>query len=174
MADGSRLFQESQRLPMRRAAIAMALPPCGMLALLIWQVVLGHPWGKQPVSNASIVGWTIFLWLIYFRLLTVRLFTEVRDGQLLVAMRGFWRKRRVSLSDIQSVEVITYDPLRDFGGYGIRYTRSATAYIADGNRGVRLKLLSGPTLVIGSQKPNELADALKTSAKQAPFRASSK
>ena len=52
-----------------------------MLGLLIWQVILGHPWGKQPMSNANVIGWTMFLWLIYFRLITVRLVTEVRDRE---------------------------------------------------------------------------------------------
>jgi hypothetical protein len=36
-----------------------AIPPLAMLLLAIW-----HSWGKQPMSNASVVGWTIFLWLI--------------------------------------------------------------------------------------------------------------
>ena len=51
-----------------------------MLGLLIWQVILGHPWGEHPMSNANVIGWTVFLWLIYFRLITVRLVTEVRKG----------------------------------------------------------------------------------------------
>ena len=35
-----------QRLPLRRAAIVAAIPPIGMLVLLIGKVVLGHKWGK--------------------------------------------------------------------------------------------------------------------------------
>lgn len=162
MRSRSESFKEVQRLPLRRTAVALAIPPCGMLSLLVWQVLLGHPWGKQPISNASVVGWTVFLWLIYFRLITVRLVTEVRDGELLVALRGLWRSRRVLLSDIQSVEIVTFEPERDFGGYGIRTTRQGSAYIAGGTRGVRLRLANGATLVIGSQSPDELAAALAT------------
>jgi hypothetical protein len=80
MSDSRQSFYEVQRFPLRRVAVALAIPPCGMVALLIWQVVLGHPWGKQPMSNANIIGWTAFLWLIYLRLITVRLVTQVRDA----------------------------------------------------------------------------------------------
>jgi hypothetical protein len=155
------LFYEKQRFPLRRIGVALAAPPCFMLGLLVWQVVLGHPWGKQPMSNANVVGWTIFLWIIYFRLITVQLVIDVRGGELLLGLRGLWRARRVPLKDIQSVETVTFDPARDYGGYGIRSSRQGAAYIASGNRGVRLKLTNGATLVVGSQKPEELARILK-------------
>jgi hypothetical protein len=155
-------FHEVQRLPRRRTAILVAIPPIGMLALLIWQVVLGHRWGKQPMSNASVIGWTIFLWLVYFRLLTVRLVTDVREGKLMVAMRGLWRARRISLSEIASAEVTSFDPARDFGGYGIRSNRQETAYLAAGNRGVRLTLSNEAHIVVGSQRAEELAAAIQS------------
>jgi hypothetical protein len=153
-------FYEVQRLSLRRAAIVVAIPPIGMLVLLIWQVVLGHPWGGRPMSNASVIGWTIFLWLVYLRLMTVRLVTDLRDGKLVVAIRGLWRARRISLSEIASVEVTSFDPLRDYGGYGIRSNRQETAYLAVGNRGVRLTLSNGARIVVGSPRAEELADVL--------------
>jgi len=135
-----------------------------MLGLLIWQVVLGHRWGKHPMSNANVIGWTIFLWAIYFRLITVRLVTEAHDGKLVIALRGFWRSRRIPLNEIRSVEAISYDPVRDYGGYGIRTGRFGKAYIAGGTRGVRMKLANGATVVVGSQRPEELAAILSSSA----------
>jgi hypothetical protein len=163
MNDGRPSFYEVQRFPLLHVAVALAIPPCGMVGLLIWQVVLGHPWGKQPMSNANIIGWTVFLWLIYLRLITVRLVTQVRDAELVIALRGLWRARHILLSDIHSVETIIYDPLRDYGGYGIRTGRFGKAYLANGRRGVRLKLADGTTLVVGSQNPDELARILSSS-----------
>ncbi len=147
---------------MRRTAFVLAVPPVGMLALLIWQVLLGHVWGKPPISNANVIGWTVFLWLIYFRLLTVRLVTGIRDGKLTVNLRGVFLSRRVPLDSIRSTEVITHNPARDYGGYGFRSTRAGKAYVAGGNRGVRVTLKSGEKLVIGSERPDQLASALRT------------
>jgi hypothetical protein len=155
-----RLFYEKQRFPLRQMGLVLATPPCVALGLLIWQVVLRHPWGKQTMSNASIIGWTVFLWILYFRLITVRLVIEVRDAALIVALRGFWRARRIPLSDIRSAEMIRYEPERDYGGYGIRTGRFGKAYIANGQQGVRLKLSDGATMVIGSQRPDELVGIL--------------
>jgi hypothetical protein len=167
MGRSHQLFYEAQRFTLGRTAVALAIPPCGMLGMLIWQVVLGHPWRKQPMSNANVIGWTVFLWIIYFRLITVRLVTEVRDSELLVSLRGFWRPRHIRLSDIRSAEIISYDPGRDYGGYGIRSTRREKAYIASGTRGVRLKLASGATVVVGSQRFEELAGILRGSSPRA-------
>jgi hypothetical protein len=134
-----------------------------MLLLLVWQVLLGHPWGKAPMSNGNVIGWTIFLWLIYLRLITVRLVTEVRGEELTVGMRGLWRSQRVPLSGIQAVETLDYDPVRDFGSYGVRTTRAGTAYLAGAAGGVRIKLAGGKKLVVGSRRPDELAAALRAS-----------
>lgn len=132
-----------------------------MLLLLIWQVLLGHRWGKEPMSNGDVIGWTAFLCLIYLRLITVRLVTEVRKGELVIALRGLWRSRHVALDRIRSVDTITYHGVRDYGGYGIRSTREGKAYIAGGSRGVRVTLDGGQKLVVGSERPDELAAALR-------------
>lgn len=131
-----------------------------MLGLLVWQVMLGHHGGKYPISNANVIGWTIFVWAIFFRLLTVRLVTEIHDGDLVISLRGFWRSRRIRLNEIRSAEVIRYDPIRDYGGYGIQTGRFGKAYIAGGTRGVRLKLANGATVMVGSQRSEELAGFL--------------
>src|ERR1700733_13633082 len=81
-SDSRPVFREVQRFPLRRIAVALASPPCFMLGLLIWQVVLGHPWGKHPMSNGDVIGWTVFLCLVYLRLITVRLSTQVRGREL--------------------------------------------------------------------------------------------
>ncbi len=70
------VFHEVQRFPLRRIALALASPPCFLLGLLMWQMVLGHTWGKYPMSDADVTGWSVFVWLIYLRLITVRLVTE--------------------------------------------------------------------------------------------------
>ena len=154
-------FHEAQSFRLMRLRILLAIPPVTMLLLLIWQVILAHPWGKQPMSNASVVGWTIFLWLVYLRLVTVRLVTDVHPGELSVAMRGLWRERRIPLGEIKSARTVTYDPVRDYGGYGVRTTRRVKAYIAGSHRGVRLELVKGGALLIGSERPEELALAIR-------------
>ncbi len=143
-----------------RMRITLAIPPLLFAGLTFWQVVLGHPVGKQSLSNASLIAFTILLALVYLRLITVRLSTEVTEAGVRVWMRGFFRERRFAASDVKSVKVITYDPIRDFGGYGIRKTRRGMVMLATGSRGVRLELVTGTRAVIGSARADELASAI--------------
>lgn len=158
------LFHEVQSIRLARLRVLLAIPPLAMLVLLVWQVILGHPWGATPLSDASVIGWTLFLWLVYLRLVTVRLVTDIRSGRLSVAMRRFWRERYIPVKEIKSAKVISYDPGRDYGGYGIRTTRRGKAYIAGGNRGVRLELVNGGAVLIGSERPEELASVISSQA----------
>jgi hypothetical protein len=154
------IFREEQIFRQRRLRILLAIPPAAMLLILVWQVILGHPWGTKPVSNASVIGWTVFLWLVYLRLVTVRLVTQVSPGEVTVGMRGLWRERHIPLTEIKSAKSVTYDAARDYGGYGIRMTRRGKAYIAGGDRGVRLELAKGGAVLIGSARPEELLAAI--------------
>jgi len=156
-----RLFVEKQSFRQMRVRGLLAIPPLILTLLAIWQLGLGHSWGRQPMSNASIIGWSIFLWLVYLRLITVRLVTEVNTQEVSIAMRGFWRSRRIPIPSIQSAEVVQFDAARDFGGYGIRSTREVTAYVAGGNEGVRLELSSGLPVIIGSRRAKELREVLR-------------
>lgn len=123
-----------------------------MAAILLWQVLLGHGWGKYSISNRNVIGWTIFLWIVYFRLLTVRIVTDVNNHEIVVALKGLWRKFRVPAADISSVDVITLDAERDYGGYGVRSIRTGTAYAAQSGEGVRIHLAKGSLLIVSSRK----------------------
>jgi len=73
-------------------------------------------------------------------------------------------RRLVPIDTIRSVEVVTYRPIADYGFWGIRSGRDGErALIARGNRGVRLELLDGSKLLIGSQRPELLASVIDRS-----------
>lgn len=157
-------FEEVQPLRQPRLLITLAVPPAVMALAAIWQAGFGHPLGQHPISNGALIGWTVFLWLVYWRLVSVKLVTRVDGGEVSVKMRGIWRARRVPRDQIASAAVLSFDPMRDFGGRGIRSIRNGKAYIAQGNRGVRLQLTTGEAVVIGSARPEELKSALGIAA----------
>ncbi len=63
-------------------------------------------------------------------------------------------------ASITAAEAKTYRPIRDYGGWGIRYGGPGKAYNVSGNQGVLLNLADGTTLMIGSQRAPELAAAI--------------
>lgn len=71
-------------------------------------------------------------------------------------------RRFVAIGQIQKIEVVTYRPIREHGGWGIRFgSDGERALTAKGNRGVRLDLADGTRLLIGSQRPEALALAIE-------------
>jgi hypothetical protein len=153
------VFHEVQKLRQWHIRIVLALPPAALLFMTVRQVIFHHPWGAHPISNGGLIFLTILLVAVYLRLITVRMVTDVGSGEIAVGLRGLWRRRRIPLSAIRSAKPVAYNPL-DYGGYGIRSGPGGLAYIADGNRGVQVELNDGRKLLIGSQCPEELAQAI--------------
>ncbi|ELZ88301.1 DUF6141 family protein [Haloferax sulfurifontis] len=93
---------------------------------------------------------------------SLRLVTEVRDDGLYIRFAPLHRSfRRVPWPAIESVEVTTYRPLQEYGGWGIRWRPGAIAYNVSGPRGVFLTRPDDRDLLIGSQQPDELASAVR-------------
>jgi hypothetical protein len=70
----------------------------------------------------AVLGWTIFMWLVYLRLITVRLGVKADSEELSIWMRGLWNVRKIAVGKIASVYVVTYKAAEDHGGYGIPST----------------------------------------------------
>lgn len=131
------------------------------LGLVIWQVMTPDAQSAKPaLSKLAAVGGTALLWLLFVRFATVCLVTKVRPGELSVAVPGVWKSCRIPLSKVKSAHPVTFDPEREYGGYGIRATRCARAFTVTGDRGVRIELLDGSAFVIGSRQPQQLAKAI--------------
>jgi hypothetical protein len=94
-------------------------------------------------------------------LYSLRLRTEVRADGIYFKMWPLHRSfRRISWSDIKQYESKQYRPLREFGGWGIRWTPGKVAYNVSGNRGVWIEQTNGRAVLIGSQHPDEFAKAI--------------
>jgi hypothetical protein len=151
------LFHEVQALRQWHGRMVLALPPAALLFIAVRQIVFRQPWGHPPMTNGSVVFLTVLLVAVYFRLITVRLVTDLGPSELSVGLKGLWRSRRIPLLTIRAAKAVSYDSAAEYGGYGIRSGARGMAYIASGNRGVELELSEGPKLLVGSQRAEELA-----------------
>lgn len=104
---------------------------------------------------AFIVSLVVAVWFVKLKMVT-----EVRDEGLYICFVWLWPERTIPWNEIRSVETRTYRPIRDFGGWGVRWAARGIVYHARGNRGVRLVLASDERVLIGSQRADELAQAI--------------
>ena len=139
------------------------------LILMIWsmavyQLLLGIPVGNNPASDWELTVILILAGVIFpaFLLLT-KLEVEVRaDGLFVRFLPLHLRFRNIPLDEVIDVQSVTFSPLGDFGGWGIRYGDQGKAYTINGKRGVRLTYKDGHGLLIGSLLPEELEMAIRT------------
>ncbi len=91
----------------------------------------------------------------------LKLVIEVRDDRLYIRFMPFHIEYRKFLyKDIKQYEPIIYSPIKRFGGWGIRMNlQGETAYNLNGKQALELKLRN-QTVVIGTQKPEELIKAI--------------
>jgi hypothetical protein len=130
---------------------------------VVYQVVLGMPFGTNPASDAVL----LLIWLIFgigfpifFALLSLTV--EVRESGLYYRFFPLHLSfHRIGWDEVDTVEAKEYRPLLEFGGWGIRYGgRGRKAYNVGGNRGVEFRLKNGKRVLFGSQRPEELARAI--------------
>jgi len=129
----------------------------------IQQIVIGTPFGSKPAPD--IMVWIIFI-LVGIGLpgffCALKMVTDVRSDMIHVRFFPFV-SRSIYFRDIATYKVIEYRPIRQFGGWGIRWSpRSGLAYNVSGNKGLQLELLNNKKILVGTQKPEEFAGALKT------------
>lgn len=91
----------------------------------------------------------------------LKLITEVHEDGLYIRFFPLHLSfKRIDLEDVVKCEAVTYSPIGEFGGWGIRWGVRSRAYNVSGNRGVRLTFSNGKSLVIGSQQAEELSGAI--------------
>lgn len=124
-------------------------------------------YGVLGLSAVAVAGagllWPVLPLGLAVNLLWLR--TTVTETQLSVSFGALFPlyRRSIARADIVSFEAVTYSPLAEYGGWGIKWGRSGLALNARGDRGVRLMLTDGRRVLVGSQRAEELAAALAAS-----------
>lgn len=92
-------------------------------------------------------------------MLVMKMQVDVRSDSIALKFSPFHITPRIfELSTIASAEAVTYRPMIDYGGWGLRKNRQGDyIYNVRGDRGVLLTFKDGKKLTIGSQRPDDLA-----------------
>lgn len=160
------LYEDSVRWNLRGFRFLLLLP--GMVFALFF--VLG--WcGVAPFAahgllwlSLSMAAWGIVLLLAGMRL-HFRLNNQFLNYKLSPLMRNF---KQIRLAQIERVDHGSYSPIREFGGWGLRYNLRGTkaAVSIYGSRGVRLHLKNNKQLLLGTPRDKALAVAIENALKQ--------
>ncbi len=151
------VFREEQNFDWRVYTLA------GLIELALGLGLLGgRSWSfEMGLVITAGLAFSAFTVLILFHMTTLATPTEV-------CVWFGWLplyRRSVPIASVRRVEVVTFRPIADYGFWGIGRGRSGErALFARGNQGVRIFLCDGGSILIGSQRPAELAAAIELAA----------
>lgn len=161
--DTTLLFREVQQFRQLWIWGVLACSSLSALYAALMPFFLKDSWSENVVVNIILIGFGL-IFGIFFPILfyTTKLVTEVRsDGLYLSFYPLLFHRIKIPFETVVNCEVTTYNPLRDYGGWGIRYGSNAKAFNVSGDRGVLLELTNGDRILIGSHQPEQLASLLK-------------
>ena len=131
--------------------------------LLSFPIISFGPFDENAINiNYVLIGFAIpFL----FYLFELRLKVSA-EGLHFQFFPFHFKSHIIKLEDIDKFKALEYSPLKEYGGWGIKYGFKGKAYNVSGNKGVKIFLNNGTNIMFGSKKNNELAKALKIAKQQ--------
>jgi len=165
----SLLYSETQR----SRQIWLWVLMIGILALFFWvfiqQIILGRPWGDDPMPDVLL----IFILVIPVAVNLLFFFSklETRLDETGIHYRYFpfhLKMKTVKWEDLERVYVRKYQPILEYGGWGLRVGmfRKGSAINVSGNMGLQLVFKGGRKMLIGTNNPDELRAAARKFAEK--------
>ena len=131
--------------------------------LLSFPIMSFGPFDENEINiNYVLIGFALPLFFYLFEL-RIKVSAEGLHYQF---FPFHLKTHTIKLEDIEKHKAMQYTPIKEYGGWGIKYGFKGKAYNVSGNKGVKIFLNNGLNIMFGSQKYNELAKALKRVRKQ--------
>lgn len=157
------LFSEQQHFRQIWLWLLMAAVNASTLYGAYAQIVKGKAFGNHPIGNNGLLISVLVVLLITILIFILRLDTQITDKSIQVRFFPFQRTFKIfSFDSIDQMLVRKYSPLKEYGGWGIRYGANGKAYNMSGSQGIQLVFKKGDNLLIGTNQPQEVANVLES------------
>jgi hypothetical protein len=159
------LFKEEQRFDQLLIKVPLYVLATGNVLLFLYafyhQLLAGRPWGDNPMSDTGLIivtCFTVAIWTVIILLFEKsKLITRIDEREIRLRFPPLIRKEKIfPVESIKKMEIRTYNPIWEFGGWGIRHGFKGKAYNVRGNIGLQLYFANGKRLLIGTQKPEQM------------------
>lgn len=155
METATPLFRERQRFSSVLLLWVIAIPS-SVIPLLVWLALRK----SNPSDNWGLIISIVMTVVTLVVLFTTRLDTELRTDGIYARLYPF-RSVFYSWSDVEKVYIRQYNPIGEYGGWGLRYSRNGRALNVSGNIGIQLELKNGKQLLIGTKQPDKAKAAIQ-------------
>ena len=130
-------------------------------SFLITSVMVVKEWeleqGNEP--KISLILFILLLIMIHGLVFLLKLKTRIDDKGIYYQFFPFhFSNKVIPWSQIERAYIRKYNPILDYGGWGIRldFGSKGKAFNVKGNKGLQLELKNGKRILIGTQEESEL------------------
>jgi len=163
--DNEILFSETQKFNQWWLWLIL-LSFYGLIIFVVIIVVASQKSIDKPLRNLILVLAAVLIIFPAILFLNFKLETEIRRDGVYVKFFPFHLSfKEYKWSEITKSFVRQYNPIEEFGGWGFRIGPYGKAFNVSGNKGLQLQFNDGKRLLIGTNKPSELTEVLKTIGK---------
>lgn len=129
---------------------------------LIRQVFLGQQFSDKPISDTGLIIATIGSLIISVLFLCLRLETKIESDGIYVRFFPFQMSfKYYSWDKLHQLFVRDYNPIGEYGGWGLRGFGKNKAMNVSGNKGIQLITKDGAKILIGTKRADEATRILK-------------
>lgn len=131
---------------------------------IVQQLFMNNPFGDNPMSDAGLIITACLILILNILFIIMRLDTQIQSDGVYYRFFPFQRSYRVIAWDRISVaQVREYNPIRDYGGWGMRIGLfgKGQAFNVTGNKGLQLVYDQKIRFLLGTQKPDEIQKVLQ-------------
>jgi len=136
-------IEETQKMNQKWLWVLMIL----IQILLFYKLIIDYK-EKSVFQIIPIIIVTITCVFIY----SIKLKYIINSENIIISFFPFLsNSKKIEIKEIKKISIIKYNPLKDYGGWGLRYTNNKTAYTTRGNKGIYIEMNNGKNLLIGTQ-----------------------
>ncbi len=140
-----RIFEENQRFNQWWLWL-------GMVALVGIFIYQRYP---VEVNREFLISFGVLAFIVVF-LFSIKLSTRIDERGIHIKMFPFHLKKvSYTWEEMYSAEVVEYNPISEYGGWGLRISRKGKAFSVKGNKGIKIQTSDGRSRMIGTQKFEE-------------------
>jgi 4-amino-4-deoxy-L-arabinose transferase-like glycosyltransferase len=158
------VFSETQRFKQWWLWTILIAINVQFLYIILRQVIGGQPVGDNPMSNTGLIIVESITMLSTISFYFFRLETQISKEGIRVRFFPFHLSfKTFTWDEILKSYVRVYHPIREYGGWGVRLGLfgKGKAYNVSGIIGLQLQFNDDRKLLIGTNKAEELTEALK-------------
>lgn len=166
------IYKEDQRFGSPGLYVSMGVIYIGTMIFFLYamysQFILKEPIGSEPMSDLGLIITTVLILLVFllsgYFLFGSKLVVTITATNLSLTFKPLLKKPlSYTAADIERWEVRKYKPIKEYGGWGVKFGTKGVgrAYNVRGSIGLQLYLNNNKKVLIGTERGDAIGRAIK-------------